>query len=273
MERYNVDELGPGVSDIAPQKDRLIESIREFWDTFVYDDVRATEHPVGTKEFYADLEAHRAERLDYLPRVVDFGGYKDKRVLEVGCRIGLDLARFAKNGAAVTGIDLAQSCIETAHHYFGLNDLQGDLLVMNGEDMQFEDESFDLVYAYGVVQYTSNPKRMVQEIRRVLRVGGDAVFMAYNRYSWLTVLSRLSGKNLAHEDAPAFQPYSIGQFNRLLDDFSQVDIRAERFPTGTRLHKGLAARLYYTFFVGGFNLLPRSWVQPFGAHLIAQARR
>ncbi len=253
--------------------DKVIEGIRKFWDEFVYDDVKAAQNPGSTKEFFAELEAHRCQRLEYLPQIVDFAAYRGKHVLEIGCRIGLDLARFAKNGAIVTGIDLAESAIETARQYFALNNLKGDFLVMNGEDVHFEDQSFDLVYAYGVVQYTSNPERMVGEMHRVLRVGAEAILMAYNRYSWLTLLSKLSGRDLAHEEAPAFEPYSIDQFHRLLDSFSRVEIHPERFPVRTRLHKGLVARLYYTFFVGAFNFLPRSWVRPFGAHLIVKAKR
>jgi 2-polyprenyl-3-methyl-5-hydroxy-6-metoxy-1,4-benzoquinol methylase len=273
MQRPNGNDSGAGADEVRSEQQRSIDRVREFWNEFEYDDVKATEHRVGTKEFFADLEGYRSARLDYLPRVVDFGGYNGKRVLEVGCRIGLDLARFARNGAQVTGIDLAGSCIYTARQYLALHDLEADLLVMNGEDLEFEDESFDLVYAFGVVQYTCNPTRMVGEIHRVLRGGGDAILMVYNRYSWLALLSALSGSNLAHEEAPAFQPYSIAQFRRLLGDFADVEIRAERFPLPTSLHKGLAARLYYGVFVGAFNLLPRTWVRSFGAHLIAKARR
>ena len=273
MDRHNADDGGANRTDAGPEPEVMIEDIRKFWNEFVYDDVMVTQNPPGTKEFFADLEAYRYERLEHLPRLVDFAAYRDKRVLEVGCRIGLDLARFAGNGALVTGIDLAESCIETARQYFALKNLTGDLLVMDGEDLQFEDQSFDLVYAYGVVQYTYNPERMVREIYRVLRPGGMAILMVHNRYSWLAVLSKLSGKDLAHEEAPACELYSIRQFYRLLDGFSGVEIHPERFPVRTRLHKGLVARLYYTFFVGAFNLLPRPWVRRFGAHLMAMARR
>jgi SAM-dependent methyltransferase len=139
--------------------------------------------------------------------------------------------------------------------------------------LKLGDRKFDLVYAFGVVQYTADPQRMIGEIHRVLDDGGEAIVMVYNRYSWLSLLSKLTGKNLAHEEAPAFRPFSIGQLREALRAFSDVEIHRERFPVQTGLHDGLAARLYYGLFVQAFERLPRSWVGPLGAHLIAKARR
>lgn len=253
---------------------KKIEAIRKFWDEFVYDDVAITNKPAGSKDFFTALEAYRYQRLDYLPHLLNFSYFTGKKILDVGCRIGLDLARFASNGAFVTGIDLSDSCIETARQYFSLKGLKGDFIVMDGENMEFENESFDLVYSHGVVQYTANPTKMVEEMHRVLREDGEAILMAYNCYSWLSVLSKLSGKSLAHEEAPCFLPYSVDQFDKMLKNiFSNVEISLERFPVRTQLHKGLIAKIYYTLFVGTFNLLPSSWVRKFGAHIIAKARK
>ncbi len=250
-----------------------IDAIRAFWEEYVYDDVKVAQHPVDTKDFFDELEVYRSERLEYLPRIVDFAAYQGKRVLEIGCRIGIDLARFARHGAVVIGIDLLDSCVESARKNFALHGLTGDIRTMNGEQMEFDDDSFDMVYAHGVVQYTEDPGRMIREIGRVLKPGGEAVLMVYNRYSWLNILSRVSGQNLEHEDSPVFKKYSIREFRRALGDFSQVEIIPERFPVRTRLHSGLKARLYYGVFVGLFSLIPRPIVRPFGSHIIAKAIR
>lgn len=274
MDLANLSQKRPVHDENQIDSMKNIKIIQKFWDEFVYDDVMATTKPFGSEEFFTDLESYRYQRLDYLERILDFSSYKEKHILDVGCRIGLDLARFSENGARVTGIDLSDSCIETARQYFLLKGLKGDFKVMNGEDMKFEDKSFDLVYAHGVIQYTADPAMMVKEMKRVLRDDGEVILMAYNRYSWLSLLSKLSGKNLAHEEAPLFRPYSITQFYKLMKkSFSDVEILVERFPSDTGLHKGLAAKIYYTFFVGTFNLLPKSLMRKFGAHLIARARK
>ena len=273
MRSVRVSEPSESHLDSISAPDSTIDAIRAFWEEYVYDDVKVAQHPIDTKDFFDELEAYRSERLEYLPRIVDFAAYKGKRVLEVGCRVGIDLVRFARHGADVTGIDLLDSCVESARTNFALHGLTGDLQTMNGEQLEFDDESFDMVYAHGVVQYTEDPERMIREIGRVLKPGGEAILMVYNRYSWLNVLSRVSGKNLEHEDSPVFKKYSISEFRRALSDFSQVRMIPERFPVRTRLHSGLKARLYYRVFVGLFNLIPRPIVRPFGSHIIGKAIR
>ncbi len=255
----------------APDQAR-IEEIRAFWDNYVYDDVRVARERPGSPGFYAELDSYRQRRLTYLPQVVDFAAFRGKRVLDIGCRVGLDLARFAKNGALVTGVDLSERCIGHARRHFQLHGLEGTFHVMDGEDLRFANEQFDLVYSHGVLPYTLDDRRMVQEMYRVLKPGGELFMMVYARYSWLRLLSQFSKEPLLHEDAPVFRLYSAGELSRLLRDFSDVDIIAERFPEATGLHRGLLAKTYYAALTG-IQLLPRRLVSPFGAHLIARARR
>lgn len=249
-----------------------LDAIRAYWNTHIHDLAVAT-HPIGTQGFFDELEAYRFEKLEYLPRAVDFAACRGQRLLEVGCGVGIDLARFARHGAIVTGVDLADEAVRLARKNFQLHGLHGDLRTMNGEQLEFPDASFDVVYAHGVLQYTGNPPRMVSEIHRVLRPRGLAILMVYNTYSWLNALSALCGIALEHEDAPAFQTFSIREFRHILRDFSRADIAPERFPVKTRLHRGLKATAYNTLFVGAFNLIPRPIVRPLGWHLMARAIR
>ena len=56
------------------------------------------------------------------------------------------------------------------------------------------------------------PQRLVRECHRVLRPGGQAIFMVYNRISWLNALSKLMKVPLEHEDAPVLRKFSIAEF-------------------------------------------------------------
>ena len=143
----------------------------------------------------------------------------------------------------------------------------------NGEQLPLADDSFDLVYAHGVVQYTADPQRLVNECRRVLKPGGEAVFQVYNRISWLNALSKLMKVGLEHEDAPAILKFSIGEFRALLSGFREVRIVPERFPVKSRLHGGWKGTLYNSVFVGTFNALPRPIVRRFGWHLLAFCKK
>jgi SAM-dependent methyltransferase len=247
-------------------------AVRRYWDAHIHDlDVSAA--TPGTRQFFDDLDQYHFEKLHHLPRLVDFDAYRGKKVLDVGCGAGTDLARFARGGADATGVDISASAIDLARENFAQQGLTADLREADGEHLPFADGTFDLVYAHGVVQYTSSDRALVEECRRVLRPGGTAVFQVYNRHSWLNVLSKLMKVGLEHQDAPVLRKYSVGEFRALLEGFSDVRIVEERFPVKSRLHGGWKGVLFNTLFVGTFNALPRSWVRRFGWHLLAFCRR
>ncbi len=249
-----------------------IDRVREYWNQHIHD-LEITTHPVGSRGFFDDLDQYHFEKLHHLLRLVNFDGYRGRRVLEVGCGAGVDLARFAKGGASVVGVDLSSSAIDLARANFEQQGLTGDFRVADGEALPFEDNSFDLVFAHGVVQYTADPKRLVEECRRVLKPGGEAVFQVYNRVSWLNALSKVMKVGLEHDDAPVLLKFSIGEFKALVSGFREVRIVPERFPVRSRLHGGWKGAVYNGVFVGTFNALPKSLVQRFGWHLLAFCRK
>ncbi len=250
----------------------LLEAISQYWNEHIHD-LAVAKSAIGTKGFFDELDEYRFDKLRYLPQVVDFAAYRDKQLLEVGCGVGIDLVRFAREGAKVTGIDLAETSITLAKQNFEQRKLKGDFAVMNGEALQFDSDSFDVVYAHGVLQYTADSAQMAREIYRVLKPGGEAIFMVYNRNSWLNALSKLMKVDLEHEDAPVLMKYSIAEFRQLLSPFSTIALIPERFPVPTRLHHGLKALLYNKLFVGSFNLLPKRLTRPIGWHLMAFAQK
>jgi SAM-dependent methyltransferase len=246
--------------------------VRAYWNQHIHD-LEITRHPVGTPGFFADLDQYHFEKLHHLPRLVAFDGYRGRKVLEVGCGAGTDLARFARGGAEVTGVDVAPSAIELARQNFSQQRLAADLRVADGEQLPFAEHSFDLVYAHGVVQYTSSPAALVAECHRVLKPGGEAIFQAYNRISWLNLLSKLMKVPLEHEDAPVLIKYAASEFRALLAPFREVRLVYERFPVKSRLHGGWKGLVFNTMFVGTFNALPRALVRRFGWHLLAFCRK
>ena len=248
------------------------DEVRAYWNQHIHD-LEITRHPVGSRGFFEDLDQYHFEKLHHLFRLVDFAGYRGRRVLEVGCGAAVDLARFARGGAQATGVDLSASAIELARANFEQQGLPGRFEVADGEHLPFPDNAFDLVYAHGVVQYTANPQQLVNECRRVLKPGGEAVFQVYNRISWLNALSKLMKVGLEHDDAPVLLKFSIGEFRRLLGGFSEVRIVPERFPVKSRLHGGWKGAIYNGLFVGTFNALPRALVRRFGWHLLAFCRK
>ena len=161
----------------------LKERVREFWQ----------QHPCGTKfsdaamgshEFFERVEAHRYEKEWHIPAAANFAATRGLKVLEIGCGMGTDGAQFARAGADYTGIDLTDAAIELARQRFAVSGLSGNFLVSDAENLDFPDESFDLVYSHGVLHHTPDIEAAIGEIYRVLRPGGRAVIMLYHRGSY-----------------------------------------------------------------------------------------
>jgi 2-polyprenyl-3-methyl-5-hydroxy-6-metoxy-1,4-benzoquinol methylase len=250
----------------------LLDAVRDFWNNHIHD-WKVAKHPAGSKEFFAEIEEYRFEKLHYLPRLVDFSGYAGKKVLDLGCGVGNDLSRFARGGAIVTGIDLAEHSIELARSNYAQRGLEGTFEVMNGEALQFPDESYDVVYCHTVLHFTPDPNTMLSEIYRVLKKDGIAIVMTVNRNSWLNFLHRLLNVKIDHLDSPVFYKYSIAEFGDMLSEFSNVRIVPERFPVATKVHEGIKARLFNAVFVGVYNMLPKAVTRKSGHHLIAFATK
>ena len=247
-------------------------AVRDYWNHHIHD-LEISTNPPGSAGFFADLDQYHFEKLHHLVRLIPFDRYRGKRVLDVGCGAGVDLVRFARAGAIVTGVDISPSAVALARQNFDQQGLKADLREADGERLPFADGLFDFVFAHGVVQYTPDARAIVEECRRVLAPGGEAVFQVYNRISWLNALSKVMKVPLEHEDAPVLKKYSAAEFRDLLGGFSDLRIVEERFPVKSRLHGGWKGMAFNTFFVGAFNALPRSLVSRFGWHLLAFCRK
>jgi len=246
--------------------------VRNYWNEHIHD-LEISRQAPGSRAFFADLDQYHFEKLHHLLRLVDFDGYNGKRVLDVGCGAGTDLVRFAKGGALVSGVDISPSAVALARQNFSQQGLEADLREADGEHLPYADGTFDLVFAHGVVQYTPNSRALVEECRRVLKPGGDAIFQVYNRISWLNALSKVMKVPLEHEDAPVLGRYSASEFRAMLTGFREIRIVEERFPVKSRLHGGWKGFAFNTMFVGTFNALPRGLVRRFGWHLLAFCRK
>jgi len=163
--------------------EELKDRVRAFWQAHPCG-TKFTDTEMGTREFFASLETHRYTKEWHIPIAADFAGARGLKVLEIGCGMGTDGAQFAKAGADYTGIDLTEAAIELARKRFALSHLNGEFRVSDAENLDFADESFDLIYSHGVLHHTPDIEAAVREIHRVLKPGGRAIVMLYHRGSY-----------------------------------------------------------------------------------------
>lgn len=163
--------------------EQLKERVRTFWQAHPCG-TKFSDAEIGTRAFFERIEAHRYEKEWHIPAAANFANTRALKVLEIGCGLGTDGAQFAKAGADYTGVDLTNAAIELARKRFELFGLTGKFQVADAENLDFPDESFDVVYSHGVLHHTPDIDAAVQEIHRVLKPGGRAIVMLYHRGSY-----------------------------------------------------------------------------------------
>ena len=99
---------------------------------------------------------------------------KPEKMLEIGVGPGTHLSDYSCE--KITAIDVSPKMIERCRD----RHTQVNCLLMDGENLAFADESFDLVALPHVLSVTSHPARMIEEAHRVLRIGGSLVILNYD---------------------------------------------------------------------------------------------
>lgn len=106
------------------------------------------------------------------------------RILEVGVGTGLSLPLYPSD-VQVTGIDISVEMLERAKKRVQRENLRHvvALEVMDAEQMQFEDNSFDKVIAMYVASVVPHPVRLINEMQRVCKEGGELFIVNHFKHT------------------------------------------------------------------------------------------
>jgi phosphatidylethanolamine/phosphatidyl-N-methylethanolamine N-methyltransferase len=100
------------------------------------------------------------------------------RVLEVGVGTGLSLPSYGRH-LEIVGIDLSPEMLEKARERVAAEGLDNvaELHEMDASDLKFPDASFDTVVAMYVMTVVPDPEKVMRELSRVCRAGGDVIIV------------------------------------------------------------------------------------------------
>jgi 2-polyprenyl-3-methyl-5-hydroxy-6-metoxy-1,4-benzoquinol methylase len=164
-----------------------IDAVRNYWNKRPCN-IRHSTKPIGSKQYYDEVEARKYFVEPHIPAFADFAAMQGKKVLEIGCGIGVATINFARAGAEITAVDLSKESIAVAKknaEACGLSDrirfYQG-----NSEELSkvIPDEKYDLIYSFGVIHHSPHPDKILAEIHAHLKPGGQLKLMVYHRRSW-----------------------------------------------------------------------------------------
>jgi phosphatidylethanolamine/phosphatidyl-N-methylethanolamine N-methyltransferase len=185
--------------------------------------------PIYDRTFGAITRRGRARAVDYINR-------RSGKVLEVGVGTGLSLRRYRPH-LQVTGVDVSAEMLAKARAKAATLPAVIELRQMDARRLAYPDDHFDTVVAMYLVSVVPEPERVVAEMARVCRPGGEVLIL--NHFARdkgpLSVLERafapfanllgwhsdfpmervLGSDRLAQEDRQTFPPFGMFTFLRL----------------------------------------------------------
>lgn len=242
-----------------------------------------------------DQEGYRAQaeeryRLEpFIPTFAGFNAAAGKSVLEIGVGLGADHQRFAESGAILVGVDLTERAVDHTRRRLQLFGLTSELSAGDAEALHFADESFDLVYSWGVLHHSPDTLQAFREVYRVLRHGGHARIMIYHKWSMVGIMlwmryAFLTGRPWRsltsiyseHLESPGTKAYSYGEARKLLHNFRNVRISSPlthgdllESDAGQR-HRGVALRIAKKYWP---RMLIRRYLPNAGLFLLIEAQK
>lgn len=198
-----------------------------------------------TKSYYEEIARHR---YSVEPEILEFANFpsgKDKKLLEIGVGAGSDFSNWIKNGAKANGIDLTEEAIGHVQKRLELFNLQAESLqVDDAENLSFKDNTFDMVYSWGVIHHSPNTEKALDEVIRVLKPGGEAKIMIYNRksllayffwfkHAFLKLKWKMSVADVLwnHMESEGTKGYTVKEIEGILKSKEVKDIKVETIVT------------------------------------------
>ncbi|MCM8782061.1 MAG: class I SAM-dependent methyltransferase, partial [Candidatus Omnitrophica bacterium] len=193
-------------------------------------------------EFYIEVDRFRYRYESYIPPLIDSFVNGGNLVLEIGCGLGSDSRYMAKKGLNVISLDLSFNNVSLTlkgASRLGLN-IKG--VCADAENLPFKDESFDLVYSFGVLHHTPDTQKAIDEIYRVLKPGGKCAVMLYHRglaYYYVLTYGFFTAKFLYmnkeelfskyYDHTPLSKIYSTREAKRFFNKFDNIKIEYTTF--------------------------------------------
>ena len=148
-----------------------VDANREYWTTQAPRYAEAAERAWAKAEPEWGVWRVPEAELLALPEVAG------KDVVELGCGTAYFSAWLARRGARPVGVDITPAQLETARAMQSKHGLEFPLILASAEDVPLPDAGFDLVLSEYGASIWADPYRWIPEASRLLRPGGELVFL------------------------------------------------------------------------------------------------
>jgi ubiquinone/menaquinone biosynthesis C-methylase UbiE/uncharacterized protein YbaR (Trm112 family) len=216
---------------------------------------------------------------------------KDKVLCNIGCGGGYEGLLFAGYGCQYVGIDFSATAVRITRDLTRIAGHEISAYQAEAECLPLQDRTIDIVYTNGVLHHTPNTQKAVEEIKRVLKDGGEAFIGLYATNSlmffWYRLHAVLRG-NLTRDSIQAWlnantegEWQTEGRNNKLTETYTRPEfaalLRASGFEKFTFRQTPLQVRHVPIFGkiirALGLKRLTEVRIGPFGGILMARCTK
>ena len=143
------------------------EANRDYWNEVT--------RPHMESDFYSVKEFLAGKTALYQWEIEDLGDVRGKSLLHLQCHFGLDTLSWAREGAIVTGVDIADVSVDTAREIAEKGGLKARFICSNILDLPgpLAGETFDIVYSSrGALCWIRDLDRWAKIVAELLNPGG-----------------------------------------------------------------------------------------------------
>ena len=119
------------------------------------------------------------------------------RVLDLGCGAGYTAVALARQGYRVDALDGAQTMLDMTASRAHAAGVMLTTSIGDAHELKFDQGTFDLVVALGVIPWLHSPHKALSEMRRVLKPGGFLIVSTDNRWRLTNWFDPMSNPGLA----------------------------------------------------------------------------
>jgi len=158
--------------------------IQEFWNAHPCGEALVGSVQENYEKFFNRYDAFRYQQHSHLLKCLDAIDFKNKRVLEIGPGLGADSEQIIRRGAIWSGVDLTPASVDRVTKRLSLRNLPYERLEFGSVcDLPFAQDTFDIVFAHGVLHHVPEIGKAEAEIYRILKPSGRLIAMLYAKYS------------------------------------------------------------------------------------------
>jgi len=184
----------------------------------------------GDYQYEAMLMGPRMQRFWHLGKLLAFdffiGEYFQNTesksvVVEVGCGSGLLLQHLSKNKNTLYGVDINTTALRFLNSKMIESGSKDNFMGISafGENLPFRNNTVDFVLLSEVIEHLRNPQKMIEEISRVLKIGGGVYITTPNydsMWTWVEKAIDFLGKVPKMDDEQHITHFNCDKLSILL---------------------------------------------------------